>query len=98
MILWPNSCTPHLEKVLWSMAFAHHGVAPSPPPPAPRLHGERIISGVALEDACRIGSTPPSRLITVLGVVEEPSVATIINASPFIKSESEAAGMRAIIC
>src|SRR5215475_10286849 len=74
------------------------GVAPSPPPPPPRLQGERIMSGVALEEACRIGSTPPSKVMIVLGVEGEPSVATIINASPFTKSALVAAGMRAIIC
>src|SRR5262249_21784509 len=77
--------------------FVHYCAAASPPPP-PKLQGERIMSGVALEEAWRIGSTPPSNVMMVLGVVEEPSVATIMSASPLLKSAMAATGMRPSIC
>jgi len=46
----------------------------------------------------RIGSTPPRSVITVSGSFPFPCVVTTMTASPFCKSESVAAGMRAIIC
>src|SRR6266481_8731580 len=76
----------------------HHGVAASPPPPLLRLHGERIVDALLLGEASKIGSTPPSSVITVYGPLAPPSVATIITASPFCKSANAAAGMRLIIC
>src|SRR5258708_28084346 len=62
------------------------------------LHGERIVEGLLLGEACRMGSTPPSKVITVGMPFGPPSVATTMTASPFCKSASAAAGMRLIIC
>src|SRR5260370_25235661 len=62
------------------------------------LHGERIVEGLLLGEACRMGSTPPSKVITVDMPFGPPSVATTMTASPFCRSSSEAAGMRLIIC
>src|SRR5713226_7149940 len=76
----------------------HYGVAASPPPPLLRLHGERIVDAVLLGEDSRMGSTPPSRVITVDRPFAPPSVATIMTASPFCRSDSVAAGMRLIIC
>src|SRR6267143_5362898 len=81
-----------------SSATQHYGVAASPPPPLPRLHGERIVEGLLLGEASRMGSTPPSKVITVDTPFGPPSVATTMTASPFCKSASVAAGMRLIIC
>src|SRR5882724_8905598 len=79
------------------MAAQPQGVAP-PSPGELRLHGERIVDAVLFGEACRIGSTPPSSVITVDGVVAVPSVATSITASPFCKSPSVAAGMWLMTC
>src|SRR5258706_11138538 len=76
----------------------HYGVAASPPLPLPRLHGERIVDALLLGEASRMGSTPPSKVITVDTPFAPPSVATTITASPFCKSASVAAGMRLIVC
>src|SRR5258708_40064739 len=76
----------------------HYGVAASPPPPLLRLQGERIVEGLLLGEASRMGSTPPSKVITVDTPFGPPSVATTMTASPFCKSASVAAGMRPIIC
>src|SRR5467141_4298547 len=81
-----------------SSARQHYGVAASPPLPLPRLHGERIVDALLLGEASRMGSTPPSRVITVDTPFAPPSVATTMTASPFCKSASRAAGMRLIIC
>src|SRR5467141_4173952 len=81
-----------------SSARQHYGVAASPPLPLPRLHGERIVDALLLGEASRMGSTPPSKVITVDCPFVPPSVATIITASPFCRSASFAAGMRLIIC
>src|SRR5260370_9006938 len=81
-----------------SSATHHYGVAATPPPLLPRLHGERIVEGLFLGEASRMGSTPPSKVITVDTPFGPPSVATTMTASPFCKSASVAAGMRPIIC
>src|SRR5712692_5123557 len=76
----------------------HYGMAASPPGALLRLHGERIVEGLLLGEASRMGSTPPSKVITVDTPFGPPSVATIMTASPFCKSASVAAGMRLITC
>src|SRR6267143_7302900 len=81
-----------------SSARQHYGVAPSPPLPLPRLHGERIVDALLLGEASRMRSTPPSKVITVDTPFVPPSVATTITASPFCKSANVAAGMRLIVC
>src|SRR5260370_5514677 len=81
-----------------SSATHHYGVAASPPPLLPRLHGERIVEGLLRGEASRRGSTPQSKVITVDTPFGPPSVATTMTASPFCKSASVAAGMRPIIC
>src|SRR5258708_17655932 len=76
----------------------HYGMAASPPGALPRGHGERIVEGLLLGEASRMGSPPPSKVITVDTPFGPPSVATTMTASPFCKSASAAAGMRLIIC
>src|SRR5438046_8343686 len=76
----------------------HYGVGASPPTPVPRLHGERIVDGLLFGEASRIGSTPPSRVMTVGTPLAPPSVATIMTASPFCRSASVMGGMRLIAC
>src|SRR5205823_13413768 len=70
----------------------HYGVGASPPAPVPRLHGERIVDGLLFGEASRIGSTPPSRVMTVGTPLAPPSVATIMTASPFCRSEERRVG------
>src|SRR5260370_4315687 len=81
-----------------SSATHHYGVAASPPPLLPRLHGEGMVEGLLRGEASRRGSTPQSKVITVDTPFGPPSVATTMTASPFCKSASVAAGMRPIIC
>src|ERR1700674_5827149 len=84
--------------MIGSSATQHYGVAASPPLPLPRLHGERIVDALLLGEASRIGSTPPSKVITVDTPFGPPSVATTMTASPFCKSANVAAGIRLIVC
>src|SRR5215472_11239771 len=70
---------------------------PSPPgAPPPRFQGVSIMACPAPGEACRIGSTPLTRVIAVCGVVEVPSVASTITASPFCRfmSANVVDGMR----
>src|SRR6266702_6304183 len=85
-------------KVRWIELEQHQGVASSPPGVLPRLQGVRIVEALALGDASRIGSTPPSKVIAVGAPFGPPSVATTMTASPFCKSARVAAGMRLIAC
>jgi hypothetical protein len=57
------------------------------------LHGESNAALLALGAACRIGSTPLTRVIAV-PTPAVPSVERIITASPLCRSDSEAAGAR----
>lgn len=61
----------------------HYGFPDSPPDASPRLQGERIEEALLFGEACKMGSTPPSNVITEGTPFEPPSVATIITASPF---------------
>src|SRR5216684_3121596 len=85
-------------KVRWIELEQHQGVAASPPGALPRLQGVRIVEALALGEASRMGSTPPSKVIAVGAPFGPPSVATTMTASPFCKSARVAAGMRLIIC
>ena len=51
-----------------------------------------------LGDACRIGSTPASKVMAVTPEVCGSDVATIMTASPFRKSARAAAGTRLSAC
>jgi hypothetical protein len=58
-------------------------VAASPPADDPKFHGDSIVAARPLfGDAVKIGSTPLNRVIAVGEEVPDPSVATIITASP----------------
>src|SRR6266704_472665 len=83
-------------KVRWIELEQHQGVAASPPGALPRLQGVRIVEALALGEASRMGSTPPSKVIAVGAPFGPPSVATTMTASPFCKSARVAAGMRLI--
>src|SRR5207245_10991890 len=76
----------------------HYGFPASPPEASPKVHGDRIEEALLFGEACRMGSTPPSNVMTDGTPFAPPSVATIITASPFWKSERVAAGMRLNAC
>src|SRR5260370_37291355 len=76
----------------------HYGVAASPPPPVLRLHGDRIVDGLLWGEAFRMGSTPPSRVMTADTPFGPPSVATTMTASPFCKAASVAGGSTLSFC
>src|SRR3974390_2636673 len=70
--------------LFYSASEAAHGVpAAPPPPPLLQLHAARIDAACPCGEACRMGSTPPSSVITVGCESLSPAVATIITASPF---------------
>src|SRR5689334_16469350 len=76
----------------------HYGFPASPPGASLKLQGERIVEALLFGDACRIGSTPPSSVITDGTPLGPPSVARIITTSPFCNSARVAAGMRLMAC
>src|ERR1700757_1809710 len=69
----------------------------SPEGAPPKLHGVNIMACPAVGAACRIGSTPVSKVIAV-AIDAAPSVATITTASPLCRSASVTAGMRFNSC
>src|SRR5580658_6958383 len=74
---------------------APHGVenhCAASPAGASRLQGGNIIAWPPLGEACKMGSTPATRVITVALPETVPSVETIITASPFWTSERDAGG------
>jgi hypothetical protein len=76
------------------LRFVHCGAVSPSPPDAFSDHGESSEDALRFGAAVKIASTPASNVIAVTAPESEPSVDTIITASPFCRSASVLLGKR----
>src|SRR5207253_8567083 len=78
----------------YPQTHARQGAVSASPLAPPRVHGESVIRAFRFGEAVRMASTPESMVIAVTVPGSTPIVETIITASPFCRSPTEAFGIR----